>query len=67
VSLTACLKDFMSPTARMSQAERSTLRAQRVRRNACRISTVAEGEQNWRRMLIWVRNENRLQLQFIQC
>jgi len=25
------------------------------------------GEQNWRRMLIWVRNENRLWLEFVQC
>ena len=50
----------------MALDHKGHLRTRRVRRNARRISTIAEGEQNWRRMLIWVRNENRLHLQFVQ-
>jgi len=43
----------MSPTAQMSEGRAFHAEAQRARRNARRISTVAEGEQNWRRMLCW--------------
>jgi len=49
VSFDGFSERFHVPDSTNVKAKRSTLRAQRVRRNARRISTIAEGEQNWRR------------------